>query len=238
MQAAYDESDPMAINSGVPRRRSRYRGKPSGEHSGDAVHVVDGDHGVRKTLSGLLAGLNIEHLTFNSATDYLGCVRRDTCACLILDIHLPDMSGLDLQRELGQAGGPPIIFISGYGDIPSIVRAFKNGALDFLLKPLDPHLLMSAIREAFTLGGERRRKFAELMELQRRFAFLTPREREVLPLVAGGMLNKQAAAFLGVTEVTLQVHRGQIMRKMQAPSFAELVRMAGKLGVPTPATAG
>lgn len=198
------------------------------------VYLVDDDQGVREAISELLASLKIEHVTFGSAEEYLGYVRTDLCGCLVLDIQLPDINGLDLQRQLGTGSSPPIIFISGHGDIPSTVRAMKAGAIEFLTKPIDPERLLPAIRAAFAEDLERRQKTADRVNLQRRFALLTPREREVLPLIAGGMLNKQAAAVLRITEVTLQVHRGQIMRKMGADSFADLVRMAGKLGIPEP----
>jgi FixJ family two-component response regulator len=171
---------------------------------------------------------------FRSGSEYLEHNRTDDSSCLILDLHLPDMSGLDLQRRLLEKANPPVIFVSGQCDIPSTVRAMKAGAIEFLTKPVDPEALISAVRVAFTKDLEQRRKTAELDSLQRQFAHLTSREREVLPLVAGGMLNKQAAAVLGITEVTVQVHRGQIMKKMEASSFADLVRMAGKLGIPEP----
>jgi FixJ family two-component response regulator len=202
--------------------------------TGEVVYLVDDDPSVREALSELFASFRIEHVTFRSASDYLGFVRADSCACLVLDVQMPEMSGLELQRQLASESSPPIIFISGRGDIPSTVRAMKAGAIEFLTKPLDPQALEAAIRMAFAKDLEQRQKTAEIAGLQQRFALLTPREREVLPLIAGGMLNKQAAAMLGITEVTLQVHRGQIMRKMKADSFADLVRMAGKLGIPEP----
>ena len=202
--------------------------------TGQVVYLVDDDPRVGEALSELLASLDMEHFTFGSAEEYLAFVRSDTCACLVLDVHLPKLSGLDLQQQLASGSTPPIIFISGRGDVPSAVRAMKAGAIEFLTKPIDPEALLPAIRTAFTEDLERRRKRVELAALQRRLAILTPREREVLPLVVGGMLNKQAAAFLGITEVTLQVHRGQIMRKMEASSFADLVRMAEKLGTGAP----
>ena len=202
--------------------------------TGEVVYLVDDDPSVREALSELFASLTIEHVTFGSASDYVGFVRSDSCACLVLDVQMPEISGLDLQRQLASESGPPIIFISGHGDIPSTVRAMKAGAVEFLTKPIDPQALVAAIRAAFIKDLEQRRKTADLATLQRRFALLTPREREVLPLVARGMLNKQAAAVLGITQVTLQVHRGQIMRKMEANSLADLVRMAGKLGIPEP----
>jgi FixJ family two-component response regulator len=198
------------------------------------VYLVDDDPRVREALSELFASLEIEHITFASGSDYLGFKKPETCACLVLDVQLPDINGLDLQERLAESSGPPIIFISGHGDIPLTVRAIKAGAVEFLTKPIDPEKLMPAIQAAFAEDLERRRKMAEFANLQGRYALLTPREREVLPLVSAGMLNKQAAAALGITEVTLQVHRGQIMRKMEADSFADLVRMAEKLGIPEP----
>ena len=203
----------------------------------EVVYLVDDDPRVREGLSELLASSGIDHVTFGAAAEYLSFDKRDTCACLILDLHLPDVNGLELQRQLNTGSSPPIIFISGNGDIPSTVRAIKAGAMEFLMKPVEPLALLSAIRGAFSEDRKQRQKRAELAELQRRFSSLTPREREALPLIAAGMLNKQAAASLGITEVTLQVHRGQIMRKMKADSFAELVRMAGKLSISTPDTA-
>ena len=202
--------------------------------TGEVVYLVDDDRRVREGLSELLASLNIEHVAFGSAEEYLNFNRTDTCACLVLDIQLPDINGLDLQRQLENGAGPPIVFISGHGDIPSTVRAMKAGAIEFLTKPVDRDALVGAIRNAFVRDREQRQRAAEMADLEGRFSLLTPRERDVFPLVAAGMLNKQAAAVLGITEVTLQVHRGQIMRKMNAASFAELVRMAGKLGIAEP----
>ena len=204
------------------------------KQTGELVYLVDDDPRVREALSELLASLKIEHVTFGSAAEYLAYVRTDTCSCLVLDVQMPEISGLDLQRQLTSESSPPIIFISGHGDIPSTVRAMKAGATEFLTKPIDPEALVAAIRAAFTKDLDQRQKTAVMIRLRRRLASLTPREREVLPLIAGGMLNKQAAAVLGITEVTLQVHRGQIMRKMEADSFADLVRMAGRLGIPEP----
>jgi FixJ family two-component response regulator len=196
------------------------------------VYLVDDDPRVREALSELLASLKIEHVTFGSAAEYLAFERPETYACLVLDVQLPGISGLELQQKLADSSGPPIIFISGHGDIPSTVRAMKAGAIEFLTKPIDPEALVEAIKAAFIKDLEQRQNAADLAILQRRLAVLTPREREVLPLIVGGMLNKQAAAVLGITEVTLQVHRGQVMKKMEADSFADLVKMAGRLGIP------
>jgi len=198
------------------------------------VYLVDNDVRGREVVSGALQASSMNVIGFRSGSEYLEHNRTDDSSCLILDLHLPDMSGLDLQRRLLEKANPPVIFVSGQCDIPSTVRAMKAGAIEFLTKPVDREALISAVRVAFAKDLEQRRKTAELDGLQRRFALLTSREREVLPLVAGGMLNKQAAAVLGITEVTVQVHRGQIMKKMNASSFAELVRMAGKLGIPEP----
>ena len=202
--------------------------------TGEVVYLVDDDASVREALSELFSSLDIEHVTFGSASEYLSFVRSDRCACLVLDVQMPEINGLDLQQQLGSESGPPIIFITGRADIPSTVRAMKAGASEFLTKPVDSQSLLAAIRSAFIKDLEQRQKSAELMELRHRFALLTPREREVLPLVVSGMLNKQAAAVLRITDVTLQVHRGQIMKKMEANSFADLVRMAEKLGIPSP----
>jgi FixJ family two-component response regulator len=201
---------------------------------GQVVYLVDNDLRGREAVSGALEASSMNVIGFRSGGEYLEYNRTDRSSCLILDLHLPDMSGLDLQRRLLEKANPPVIFVSGQCDIPSTVRAMKAGAVEFLTKPVDPEALISAVRVAFAKDLEQRRKTAELDGLQRRFALLTSREREVLPLLVGGMLNKQAAAVLGITEVTVQVHRGQIMKKMEATSFAELVRMAGKLGIPEP----
>lgn len=202
--------------------------------TGQIVYIVDDDSRVREALSELLTSLEIKNFTFGSAEEYLAFVRSDVAACLVLDVHLPELSGLDLQQRLASGPSPPIVFISGRGDVPSTVRAMKAGAIEFLTKPIDPGALIPAIHAALALDLEKRKKLAGLECLQNRFALLTPREKEVLPLVVAGMLNKQAANLLGITEVTLQVHRGQIMRKMEASSFADLVRMAEKLGIGPP----
>ena len=153
----------------------------------------------------------------------------DSPACLVLDLQLPDISGLDLQRELAEAGGPPIVFISGHGDIPTSVRAMKAGAIEFLPKPFSDQELLAAIDSAIAKDQEARRSRADLAELRKSYARLSPRERDVLPLIVAGLTNKHTAARLGVAEITVQVHRAQIMRKMAAPSLPDLVRMAGKL---------
>jgi FixJ family two-component response regulator len=198
----------------------------------DIVLVVDDDAGIRAALSSLLSAHNLRVVTFGSATEYMAYPRPDVPSCLILDVELPDINGLDLQSRTAQENHPQIVFITGHGDIPSSVRAMKAGAVDFLTKPFRESDLMRAINAAIAQDREVRRKRAELAELRERFFSLTPREREVMPLVVSGLLNKQAAAKLGISEITLQIHRGNIMRKMEAGSLAELVRMATTLEIP------
>jgi FixJ family two-component response regulator len=205
---------------------------PAIHHLQETVYLLDQDYRVRKDLTELLAELEIKVIGLTSATDYRQLVRRDSAACLILDMHLPDIRSLVLQPKLSEGLQPPVIFISGECDIRSTVWAMKAGAMEVLSKPVDPSALIPAVRAAFTQDRRLRQKKAELARLQQRLALLTPREREVFPLIVGGLLNKQAAFLLGISEVTLQIHRGQVMRKMEAESFADLVRMAVKLRIP------
>jgi FixJ family two-component response regulator len=196
------------------------------------VLVVDDDYRVREALQSLLAASDLRSVVFGSAAEYIAYPRPDVPACLILDVGLPDINGLDLQQQMGKEYHPPIIFITGQGDIPSSVRAIKAGALDYLTKPYSVEELLRLVRAALAQDQERRVKRADLDRLQRRLQSLTPREREVLPLVVSGLLNKQAAAQLGISEITLQIHRTNVMRKMEADSLAELVRMAASLQIP------
>jgi len=196
------------------------------------VYLVDTDTRVRESMLALLAPHAIEVSSFVSAREYLAHARLDALACLVLDLSLPDIDGLELQQQLSRELGPPIIVISDHRDIRCAVRAMKAGAVEFLTKPVDPDALLSAIELAFAEDARARALDAHVAVLRRRFARLTPREREVFPLVISGLRNKQAAWALGITEVTLQVHRGQIMRKMAATSFAELVRMGSQLDIP------
>ena len=195
------------------------------------VFVVDDDYRVREALSSLIASVGLRVLAFGSAAEFLESEKPDAPACLVLDLELPGTSGLELQRELADGDGPPIVFITGHGDIPSSVRAMKAGAIEFLPKPFSEQELLGAIDAAIVLDREARRKRSELAELQKRYSLLTPREREVLPFVAAGFANKQTAADLGTSEITIGVHRGQVMHKMGAGSLAELVRMSDKLGI-------
>ena len=196
------------------------------------IFIVDDDRRICEALCQLLASFDMHAVSFGSAAEYLTYPKPDVPACLVLDVELPDISGLDLQSRIGQGDHPQIVFVTGHGDIPSSVRAIKAGAVDFLTKPFREADMMRAIHAALAQNRETRRRSAELGELRHRLSCLTPREREVLPLVVSGLLNKQAAAELGISEVTLQVHRGSIMKKMAAGSLAELVRMAGTLEIP------
>jgi FixJ family two-component response regulator len=197
------------------------------------VYIVDDDPRVRDAVVTLLDSFGMDARPFGSAAEYLEYARPDVAACLILDVELPDMNGLDLQRWIsaGRAhgDGPHIVFVTGHGDIPSSVRAMKAGAVDFLTKPFRQEDLMSAIESALRQNRAARSDHAELAELTERFSSLTPRELQVFSLVIAGLLNKQAAARLGIAENTLQIHRGSIMKKMRAGSLAELVRMGTAL---------
>ncbi|MCF6110960.1 response regulator transcription factor [Mesorhizobium muleiense] len=196
------------------------------------VFIVDDDARLREALSELLDSHGIRAAAFGSASEYIGANKPDIPACLILDVELPDINGLDLQRQISKGDHPPIVFITGHGDIPSSVQAIKHGAVDFLTKPFSDADLMAAIQAALAEDRERRSARAELVALKQRYLDLTPREREVLPLVVSGLLNKQAAAELGISEVTLQIHRRNVMQKMAASSLADLVRIAQRLEIP------
>jgi FixJ family two-component response regulator len=194
------------------------------------VYVVDDDESIRRALSRLLRSVGLEVQTFPSAQAFLDHRLLDRTACLVLDVRLPGLSGLDLQVALGpRQGTVPIVFISGHGDVPMSVRAMKHGAVDFILKPFHDQDLLDAVHAALRRSREARAERAEREVLERRRATLTPREREVLELVVTGMLNKQIAAALGGAEKTVKVHRARVMIKMQAGSVAELVRMTEKL---------
>ena len=195
------------------------------------VYVVDDDVRVREALRELFASLDVPAVTFGSAAEYVEHTKADLPACLLLDVELPDINGLDFQRQLRDGYHPPIVFITGHGDIPSSVRAIKDGAVDFLVKPFSQQDLVAAIDAAIERDRHARLETAERARLQQRYSSLTPRESQVLPLIVSGLLNKQAAAELGISEVTLQVHRSRIMQKMGVESFADLVRMAGQLNI-------
>ena len=197
------------------------------------VAVVDDDAAVRDAIKDLLESVGISVKTFSSGREFLAAERVDAPGCLILDVRLPGMSGLDFQRELAAAKIEiPVIFITGHGDIPMTVQAMKAGAIDFLTKPFRDQELLDAIHKAVDRDRERRQQQAEVAQLRKRYEALTPREREVMTLVIQGLLNKQIAAELGTSETTVKIHRGQVMRKMEADSVPDLVRMAEKLCIP------
>jgi FixJ family two-component response regulator len=205
------------------------------------VFIVDDDERIREALGDLLESHGLCAIAFGSAKQYIQAAKPDQPACLVLDVELPDINGLDLQGQMGEGDHPPIVFITGHGDIPSSVRAIKRGAVDFLTKPFSDADLLAAIHSAIDRDREARATRAELTILRQRYLDLTPRERQVLPLVVSGLLNKQAAAELGISEVTLQIHRRKVMQKMKAASFADLVRLAHKLqipAIPSPGTMG
>jgi FixJ family two-component response regulator len=220
---------PFPLHGHVPAEPGGQAGMSASDH---IVFIVDDDERIRAAMSDLLSSLDFNVVTFGAAIEYIDFPRPDLPACLVLDVELPDINGLDLQARMAGGSHPPIVFITGHGDVPSSVRALKAGAMDFLTKPFSVPDLIAAIRASIARDRTIRIERAQLTALRKRFDSLTPREREVLPLVVSGLLNKQAASELGISEITLQIHRSKIMHKMEARSLADLVRMAATLEVP------
>ena len=199
------------------------------EPTKEMVYIVDDDPRVREGLSSLLRASGKSVRIFTSGQEFLDFRREDSCACLILDLKMPGLGGLEVQRSISAKTSMPVIFITGRGDIPSTVTAMKGGAIDFLTKPVDETALLASVERALQQDHANRKEAIEHARLVARYESLTPRERDVLPLLVSGLLNKQAAYELGITEYTVQIHRGRIMRKMEADSFAALVRLAARL---------
>jgi FixJ family two-component response regulator len=200
--------------------------------AGPIVFVVEDDSSMREALTDLISSVGLLVEPLKSAREFLERQRPDVPACLVLDVRLPGLSGLDLQRELVRTEAPiPIIFISGHGDIPMSVRAIKEGAVDFLAKPFRDQDLLDAMQHALEIDRAARRERTMVAEVRRRYESLTKREGEVMRLVVSGLLNKQIAGELGSSEVTVKMHRGQVMRKMKAQSLVQLIRMAEKVGI-------
>jgi FixJ family two-component response regulator len=200
------------------------------DNSGSVVYVVDDDSSVRDAISNLLESVGLHSETFGSTEEFLAAKRTDAASCLVLDVMLPGMRGLEFQEMLKKSGiAVPIIFITAHGDIPMTSKAMKAGAIEFLAKPFPKEDLLAAIRRGLTLDRTQREEQAGLSVLQARFEQLSPREREVMDYVVTGMINKQIAGQLGISEVTVKIHRRQVMEKMQAESLADLVRMSDKI---------
>jgi len=203
------------------------------KRSESRVFIVEDDPSMRNALRNLLRSVGLESQLYTSAQEFLDAEKPEIPSCLVLDVRLPGMSGLDLQKELARADiQMPVIFITAHGDIPKSVRAMKAGAVEFLPKPFRDQDLLDAIQLSLSQDRDRRQREGEIAVLEKRLHGLTPREREVFPLVVSGRSNKEIAGEIGISEITVKVHRGNLMRKMQATSFAELLRMSADLKIP------
>lgn len=230
MQHALENSRSTPVVCGLVRAADDTGSLPMW-HAAPVVFVIDDDISVRESLEALIRNAGWQVETFKSAQDFLSRPRIVVPSCLVLDVALPGLSGLDLQKRVVDRTGLPIIFITGYGDVPTTVQAMKAGAVEFLTKPFADDSLLSAIRQALERSRAALEHEAEIGILQERYASLSRREREVMSLVVRGMLNKQAAFELGISEITVKAHRGRLMRKMKASSLADLVTMAAKIAV-------
>ncbi len=222
--------EPYNVTPSLAVRRNEVAAMPD---ASPLVFVVDDDVSVRESLELLIKSAGWRPETFVTAVEFLARPRATVPCCLVLDVTLPGLNGLELQQQLAERTAMPIIFITGYGDVPMSVRAMKAGAAEFLTKPFSDDVLLEAIRTAIDRSRHALREESEMHVLRTRYASLTPREREVMALVVSGLLNKQVGGELGISEITVKAHRGQLMRKMQADSLPGLVTMAAKLGVPT-----
>jgi FixJ family two-component response regulator len=232
MQAAhYEVTSALELRLDLSRQISTATEHLPVTRSGETVYLVEGDSQIRKSLSDLLESSQIRVISFGTVPEYLAHARSNEPSCLVIELDPPGQNIPNLQQWSSGVSSPSLVFMSGHADVAAAVRVMKAGAIEVLTKPVDPIALISAVRAALAEDRKLRQRKAELARLQERFSLLTPRERDVLPLIVGGLLNKQAALLLGISEVTLQLHRSRAMRKMQAESFADLVRMSVKLRI-------
>ena len=231
MNTVFKESVTRSAYTGGPSTAGRQSEVVTVADSKGIVFVVDDDVSVREALELLISNAGWEPLVFESAQSFLNFPRTTAPSCLVLDVTLPGLNGLELQKRLADRSDMPIIFITGYGDVPMSVQAMKAGAVEFLTKPFDETALLEAIRGALDRSTEALRLESQMRSLRECYASLTPREREVMALVTSGLLNKQVGGELGISEITVKAHRGQVMRKMKAESLADLVTMAASLGM-------
>ena len=229
---AYPDSSHQSYTLAPPNARARGIGAVAMADSTPIVFVVDDDISVRESLELLVKHAGWRPQTFASAQDFLSCPRVTVPCCLVLDVTLPGLNGLELQQQLAERTNVPIIFITGHGDVPTSVKAIKAGAFELLTKPFNDEVLLEAIRHCIERSRAALRQESEMKVLRESFDSLTPRERDVMRLVVTGLLNKQVGGELGISEITVKAHRGQVMRKMRADSLPDLVTMAARLATP------